>query len=70
MPVRHIRNKHLRRKRKSEAEKRRRQKVHRKRVIALGVPEALAMKLNSKELRTLLRHPKKTAKRFATASAS
>ncbi|MCS6771174.1 MAG: hypothetical protein NZ740_04025 [Kiritimatiellae bacterium] len=69
MPVKHIRNKHLRRKRKSEGEKRRRRKVHIKRVVALGVPPEQAAKMDSKALRTLLRHPKKTAKRFAPKSA-
>jgi hypothetical protein len=69
MAVKHIRNKHLRRKRKGAAEKRRRQKLHLKRVIALGVPEELAAKMNSKELRTLLRRPKQTAKRYASRAA-
>lgn len=69
MAVIHIRNKHLRRKRKSAAGKRRRAKVQKKRVLALGVPAAKADKMNTKQIRTLLRHPKKTAKRFAAKSA-
>jgi predicted protein tyrosine phosphatase len=69
MAVKHIRNKHLRRKRKGAADKRRRQKLHRKRVVALGVPEEVAAKMNAKELRALLRRPKQTAKRFASKAA-
>lgn len=69
MAVKHIRNKHLRRNRKGAADKRRRQKLQKKRVIALGVPEEVAAKLNAKEIRTLLRKPKKTAKRFAPKAA-
>lgn len=59
------RNKHLRRKRKTEAGKRHRRKVHNKRLLALGVPAEKLPKLNSKEVRALLRAPKKTAARFA-----
>lgn len=44
---------------KSEADKRARQKVHRKRLVALGVPEEKVVKLNAQEMRTLLRRPKK-----------
>ncbi len=69
MAVKHIRNKHLRRKRKGAADKLRRQKLQKKRVIALGVPEEKAAKMNAKEIRTLLRKPKKTAKRFAPKAA-
>lgn len=60
-----VRNKHLRRKRKGEADKRRRQKVHKRRAVALGVPEEKVAKMNSKQLRALLRAPKKTAAQFA-----
>jgi hypothetical protein len=60
-----VRNKHLRRKRKSPAEKRHRQKVHRRRAVALGVPEEKAAKMDSKQLRAVLRRPKKTAARYA-----
>ncbi|MBW7908913.1 MAG: hypothetical protein H3C50_08370 [Kiritimatiellae bacterium] len=69
MPVKHIRNKHLRRKRKGAADKRRRVKVQKKRVVALGLPAEKAEKLNQKEIRTLLRNPKKTAARLAKKSA-
>lgn len=45
--------------RKSEADKRARQKVHRKRLIALGLSEAKVNKMTAQEMRDLLRHPKK-----------
>jgi hypothetical protein len=60
-----VRNKHLSRKRKGAADKRRRQKLHKRRVVALGVPEAKAAKMNSKELRAALRRPLKTAAQYA-----
>ncbi len=59
------RNKHLNRPRKSEAARRRRNKLHRKRLVALGVPEDKVAKLNTQEMRTLLRRPVKTTKQFA-----
>ena len=55
------RNKNLNRPRKSEADKRRRRKIHIKRLVALGVPAEKAAHLDSKKIRTLLRKPKKTA---------
>ena len=63
------RNKHLNRPRKSVAARRRRNKLHRKRLVALGVPEAKAAKLNTMEMRALLRHPVKTAKSHAPGAA-
>lgn len=59
------RNKHLNRPRKSEAERRRRNKLHRKRLVALGVPEEKVAKLNTQEMRTLIRRPVKTARQYA-----
>lgn len=56
------RNKHINRPRKSEADKRRRRKVQIKRMVKLGVPEASLSKLNSKELRGVLRRPVKAVK--------
>ncbi|HMP88859.1 MAG TPA: hypothetical protein PJ991_01595 [Kiritimatiellia bacterium] len=44
---------------KSEADKRARQKVHRRRLIALGLAEDKVNKLTALEMRTLLRNPKK-----------
>lgn len=60
-----VRNKHLTRKRKGAADKRRRVKLHRRRVVALGVPEAQAAKMNTKELRAALQRPAKTAAQYA-----
>lgn len=67
MAPRFIRNKHLRRKRKPAADKKRREKVQRKRLAALGVPADASAKMNAKQVRTLLRKPKKTAKKYAAA---
>ena len=47
---------------KKPREKRRREKTHQKRLIALGVPEAEVMKMNTKELRTMLKYPAKVKK--------
>lgn len=69
MAVKHIRNKHLRRTAKKKADKARRAKNQKKRALALGVPAEKADKMNTKEIRTLIRHPKKTAARFAAKSA-
>lgn len=44
---------------KSEAEKRARQKVHRSRLVAIGLPEAKVNRMTAQEMRALLRHPKK-----------
>jgi hypothetical protein len=44
---------------KSEAGKRSRQKVHRKRLVAAGLPEAKVEKMTPQKMRSLLRHPKK-----------
>ncbi len=63
------RNKHLNRPRKSPAERRRRNKLHRKRLVALGVPEAKVEKLNTMEIRALIRRPVKTAKSHTPAMA-
>jgi hypothetical protein len=63
------RNKNRMRPSKSAAERRRRMKVHRARLAALGVPPALLDKMPATELRTLLKRPKETARRFASAIA-
>ncbi len=49
--------KHLRRPKKSPAEKIRRQKVQKRRLVGLGVPQEMADRLDPKDVRTLLRHP-------------
>ena len=59
------RNKHLNRPRKSVAARRRRNKLHRARLVKLGVPEEKAAKLNTMEIRALIRRPNKTAKTYA-----
>ncbi len=46
-------------------EKKRRIKVHIKRLIALGVPEKVVRKLNSKEARQMLCRPMATKKLWA-----
>ena len=50
---------------KKPREKRRRMKIHRKRLAALGVPEAVVRKANAKELRQLLARPAKTKAKYA-----
>ena len=59
------RNKHLNRPRKGIAAKRKRKKVHVRRLVAMGVPEAKAARLDSQQIRAMLRHPVKTAKAHA-----
>ena len=63
------RNNNLNRPTKGAAEKARRQRVHQKRLIALGMDEAAAEKLNAREARILLRHPAKVAKKCAAEKA-
>ena len=48
--------------RKAGAAKRRRQADHRKRLIALGVDEAVVAQMNQREVRTMLKYPAKVAK--------
>ena len=62
------RNKNRMRPSKSPAERRRRLKVQRARLARLGVPTPLLEKMQADEIRALLRHPKKTAKRFQAAA--
>lgn len=62
------RNKPLNRPKKSEARKRQRRKLHIKRLEKLGVPADKAAKLDSKQIRAMIRKPKKTAKAFAKKS--
>ncbi|MFP6857858.1 MAG: hypothetical protein VCA73_11325 [Roseibacillus sp.] len=52
----------LTRPRKGGAAKRRRQADHRKRLIALGVDEAVVAKMNQKDVRDMLKYPAKVAK--------
>ena len=61
--AKHPRYKHINRPRKHGAAKARRTKVHRRRLVALGLPEAKVAKMNTKQLRELLQHPKKLQKK-------
>ena len=53
--------------RKGGCAKRRRQNEHRKRLIALGVDEAVVAKMNPQEVRTKLKRPKKVEAEVAAA---
>jgi hypothetical protein len=53
------RNKNLQRPNKGQAEKAKRQRTQRKRLIALGMTEPEVNKLNAKQVRTLLKRPLK-----------
>ena len=53
---------HLTRPRKGGAAKRRRQGDQKKRLVALGMDEEKVMKMNPREVLTLLKHPMKVAK--------
>ena len=52
----------VRRPKKTGKALRRRQKVQRNRLIALGVPEEKVLKLNSFQLRAMLKYPAKLRK--------
>ena len=58
------RNKNRTRPTKSPSAKAKRQKIHRKRLIALGMDEATVAAMNPREVRTMLKHPAKVAKEF------
>jgi len=64
------RTKHLRRPVKAPAEKIRRQNAQRKRLVALGMPEAEVAKLQPDQLRTLVQRPAKVKKAVAKKAAS
>jgi hypothetical protein len=53
----------VRRPKKNACDKRRREKVHRKRLVALGLPERKVKKMGPVEMRELLREPKKLLKK-------
>ena len=53
----------FRRPKKSGTERRRREKVQRNRLLALGLPEASVSKLNAKQVRTLLKRPARLKKK-------
>ena len=59
----------LERPKKSESRKRQRLKVWKKRLVALGVPEAKVADLQYVAARTLLKRPKQTAAKAAASKA-
>jgi hypothetical protein len=63
------RNKPLQRPKKSLTAARKRRKLHEKRLVKLGLDPVAVTKLNSKQIRTLIRHPVKTAAQAAKAAA-
>lgn len=62
-----IRNKNRYRPKKTPAERRRRERVQRRRLAALGVPEETVARLDALTVRRLLRHPAKLKARLAQA---
>ncbi|MCX6998280.1 MAG: hypothetical protein NTV49_14650 [Kiritimatiellaeota bacterium] len=59
------RNKNLRRPRKTGVARRRRQKLHRQRLLALGVPAEQVRTMDSARMRLLLKRPNKLANKRA-----
>ena len=66
MRLRGRKNKNIARPKKRGAAKRRRLLEHKRRLIALGVPEARVIQLTPKEMLFLLKTPKKTEAQFAS----
>ncbi len=52
---------------KKPREKRRREQTQRRRLLALGMPEAKVKQLNSQQIRTMLKRPAAVKKQFAAA---
>ncbi len=63
-----LRNKNRYQPKKSPAERRRREKVQRRRLIRLGMPAEVVEKLDPVTVRTLLRHPARLVRRLQTAT--
>lgn len=63
------RDKHVRRPKKTPAERARRQKVQKRRLVALGVPQEVADKMNPRDIRLKLARPKKVVRELAQAAA-
>ena len=61
------RNKNMTRPTKSGGARRKRQKVQKKRLVELGMDEAVVATLNPREVLTKLKHPAKVAKECAAA---
>ncbi len=53
--------------RKAAGAKRRRQLEQRKRLLGLGMPEESVAKMNTKQIRDLLKYPKKVTQSLAAA---
>lgn len=60
---------HMTRPRKRPGAKRRRQLEQKRRLVALGVDESVADKLNPKEIRDKLKYPKKVEQALAAETA-
>lgn len=63
------RNKNMTRPTKSNGARKKRHNDHKKRLIALGMDEAVVTRMNPKEIRTKLKYPAKVAKEFGNAGA-
>ena len=63
------RNKNRNRPTKSNSARTKRQNDHRKRLVALGMDEAIVAVMNPKDVRTKLKHPAKVAKECAAKDA-
>lgn len=63
------RNKNLTRPKKAPGAKRRRKANHRKRLVALGMDEAVVAKMNDRDVLTKLKYPEKVKKEVAAAKA-
>ena len=55
----------VRRPKKNETDRRRREKVQKKRLVALGMPEAEVSRLNSRRVKDLLQRPVRLKQRLA-----
>ena len=63
------RNKNRNRPTKSNSARNKRQSDHRKRLVALGMDEAIVASMNPKEVRDKLKHPAKVAKECAATES-
>lgn len=62
-----FRNKNLARPKKTGAARRKRIRDQKRRLVALGAPEAAVAKMNQSDVRELLKRPVRTAKLYAKA---
>ena len=61
--------KHVRRPKKTTAERARRQKAQKRRLVALGFPQAEADRLQPVEIRTMLKRPKEVVRKLEAKKA-